>query len=98
MKKTDRRQLHELLRHLSMLTQFGLSLVAPVLICVGFCAFLTARTGIGPWIYIPGFLFGLGGSVSTALKFGKMVSGQQKREDKDRKIKKRKGISFNEHV
>ena len=80
------------------MTQFGLSLAAPVLICVGLCAFLTARTGIGSWIFIPGFLFGLGGSLSTALKFGKMVSGRQKKEDKDRKIRKRKGISFNEHV
>ena len=47
---------------LSMFSQLGLSLAAPLLLCVLICSWLTGRFGIGTWIYIPGFFFGLGGS------------------------------------
>lgn len=43
---------------LSMFSQLGLSLAAPLLLCVLICSWLTGRFGIGTWIYIPGFSLG----------------------------------------
>ena len=38
-------------QRLIMLGQLGLSLVMPVLICMGACYLLTSRVGLGLWIY-----------------------------------------------
>lgn len=76
-----------------MLTQFGLSLVIPLLICIGICWFICDRTNVGAWIYILGFFFGLGASFTTAYKFYMTTMEKQKREEKEKKPK----ISFNRH-
>ena len=53
----------EMIKNLTMLTQFGLSLITPLILCIGISWYLDTHTGIGGWIYIAGFFFGLGGSV-----------------------------------
>ena len=51
-----------------MVGQLGLSLVMPVLMCLAVCYLLTSNLGCGAWIYIPGFILGLGASFMTAYK------------------------------
>ena len=55
-------------QRLVMIGQLGLSLLMPLLLCLGACYLLTSRLGLGLWIYLPGFIFGLGGSFMTAYK------------------------------
>ena len=74
-----------------MLTQFGLSLLTPTLLCLFLCYFLSSRLGVGGWIYIVGFFFGLGGSATVGWKFYKAVLKD------DKKKEKRSGVSFNRH-
>ncbi len=81
----------ELIKNLTMLTQFGLSLVTPLLLCMGICWYLNTHLGIGAWVYIAGFFFGLGGSGTFAYKTFRRVSGKAKKKEDD------KGISFNRH-
>lgn len=83
----------DFLKNITMLTQFGLSLVIPVLLCLAGCWILTSRFGIGGWIFIPGFFFGLGGSAMVAYKLYLSVQKQEKREKKKNKNK----VSFNRH-
>lgn len=86
------KQWADILKNVSMLTQFGLSLLTPLLLCLGICWWLTSRFGLGGWIYIPGFFFGLGGSATVAWKFYLSVT---KRAQKERQEKK--NVSFNRH-
>ena len=79
------------MKNITMFTQFGLSLVIPLLVCIGICWWLTARMGVGGWVYIPGFFFGLGGLAMTMYKFYLSIVGRQKKE------KKKDKISFNQH-
>ncbi len=72
-----------------LLTQFGLSLVMPLLLCVLGCWWLTDRFGVGLWIYIPGFILGIGGSATTAYKFYLSVT-KEKNQDQKR-------VGFNRH-
>ena len=65
-KKSERLQL---LNNLALIGQFGLSLVIPVILCVLGCFFLVSRGLTGAWIYIPGFILGIGASFMTAYKF-----------------------------
>ena len=80
----------EIFRNITLIGQLGLSFIMPTLICVLLCAFLCNRFGIGEWIYIPGFIFGLGSSFMTAYKFYKANVSKEKEE-------KKKRISFNRH-
>ncbi|MDO4647486.1 MAG: AtpZ/AtpI family protein [Eubacteriales bacterium] len=88
---TTVKQMTEILKQLTMLTQFGLSLITPTLMCLGICWWLCSRFQIGAWIYIPGFFFGLGGSGTVAYRLYQSVMKQHHKE------KKKDRISFNRH-
>lgn len=81
----------EMMKNITLLTQLGLSLVTPLLICLALCWWLNARAGMGGWVYIPGFFFGLGGSGMSAYKVYMTVVGRQEKE------KGKEKISFNSH-
>ena len=82
----------EIIKNVSMLTQFGLSFVTPLLLCLAVCWWLTTYLGAGGWVYIPGFFFGLGGSFMVAYKLYLSVVNRGNKEDKKKKV------SFNRHV
>ena len=84
----------DMLKNITMLTQFGLSFVTPVFLCLALCWWLNIHLGVGAWVYIPGFFFGLGGSFMVAYKLYLKIMEEQKKEDK----KKHKKVSFNRHV
>ena len=88
------KQWSEIIRNVTMLSQLGLSLITPVLICLAVCWLIVSKTGAGGWVYIPGFFFGLGGSGAVAYKFYLSINRQQKKENKKKKNK----VSFNRHL
>ena len=63
------KQWSEILRNVTMLSQLGLSFITPLLLCLALCWFIISKTGVGVWVYIPGFFFGMGGSATVAYKF-----------------------------
>ena len=63
----------KIMRGLSYLSQFGLSLAAPLLICLFVCSWLVRRFSVGAWIFVPGLILGLGASGCTAWKFFRSV-------------------------
>lgn len=82
-----------MMKNITMLSQFGLSFVTPVFLCLALCWWLNVRMGIGAWVYIPGFFFGFGGAFTVAYKFYLTVMNRQKKDEK----KIRKKVSFNRH-
>ena len=82
----------DILKNISILTQFGFSFIPPLLMCLALCWWLSFRCGIGSWIFIPGFFFGMGGSGMVAYKLYLSVTNRQKKE------KKKPKISFNRHI
>ena len=55
----------ELLRLLSLLTQLGLSVIVPLLLCLFGALYLQNRFGLGGWIVAVGVLLGLGGAAAS---------------------------------
>lgn len=84
----------EIWKNITMLSQFGLSFITPLLLCFAGCWWLVAETGVGGWIYILGFFLGMGGSVTVAYKFYLSTVKHQKKEEK----KKKQKVSFNRHI
>ena len=71
---------NSILNQITILSQLGLSLASPLLLCLFLCSWLCARFGLGGWIYLPGFVFGLGGSAMTARKIYLRIMKQEKQK------------------
>ena len=82
----------DIIKYITAFTQFGLSFVTPLLLCLGVCWWLSEYTGVGGWGFIPGFFFGLGGSFMVAYKLYLSVTKREKKE------KKKEKVSFNRHM
>ena len=84
-----------LIGQFAMVGQLGLSLLMPLLMCLFICYLLTTRLSLGVWVYIPGFIMGLGSSWMTAYKVYLSVV------HKEEKKKLKRGpdeVSFNKHI
>ncbi len=79
----------KLVERLNLLVQFGLSLITPLLLCLFLCMLLNNRLGVGLWVYIPGFFFGLGGSATFAYKLYLSLLKKQEKEHRP--------VAFNQH-
>ena len=62
------RSASKLIGQFAMVGQLGLSLLMPLLMCLFACYLINTRLGVGVWVYIPGFILGLGSSMMTAYK------------------------------
>ena len=77
-------------RNLTILSQFGLSLAMPLLLCLFVAYQLREHFHLSYWVYLPAFFFGLAASFMTAYKFYLSVSNKEKKQEtKDR--------AFNQH-
>ncbi len=66
----DKRQiLRECAENLALLTQLGLSLAAPPLVCLYAASWLRERFSLGIWVMAVALLLGIGGGVTNAWKF-----------------------------
>ncbi len=67
-KQMEIRKASRLIGQFAMVGQLGLSLLMPLLMCLFACYLLVSRLSVGAWVYIPGFILGLGASMTTAYK------------------------------
>lgn len=82
----------EILKNLTLITQFGFSFITPTIICIAVCWWLNSCRHVGSWIYLIGFFFGLGGSFTFAYKF--YLSTVKDNKSKERK---KETLCFNKH-
>ena len=81
----------DILKNITLLTQFGLSFITPLLVCLGVCWWLSSHMGVGGLVFIPGFFFGMGGSGMVAYKLYLSVITREKKNRKKQKV------FFNKH-
>ena len=86
------KQLMKMYKDLLMLSQLSLSFITPILLCLAISWWLSSYVGL--WVYIPGFLLGLGSAFMVAYKFYLSVTKKEERE----KDSKKKKISYNKHL
>ncbi|MBE5999295.1 MAG: AtpZ/AtpI family protein [Eubacteriales bacterium] len=83
---------NEILPHLTLLGQLGLSLATPVLLCLGGCYLAVTKLHAPLWVYLPGMILGLGASFMTAYKVYLSVTGKEKKPRRGENER-----SFNRH-
>ena len=79
------RNVSRLIGQFAMVGQLGLSLLMPLLICLFVCYLLVSKLSVGAWVYIPGFILGLGSSMMTAYKVYLSVVSKQEKKKRDPK-------------
>lgn len=82
--------LYKALEDLVWLTQLGLSILLPLLLCLGGCWWATNRWGWPLWVYLPGILLGLAAGAQNFWVFAKERLDRAKREHPRR-------VGFNSH-
>lgn len=70
----------QFLQYLSYLTQLGLSIAVPPVLCVLAAGWLQKRFGIGDWIMLCGIFLGIGAGASSFLSFIRYFRRQIRRE------------------
>ena len=77
------RFLSEVAENLALLTQLGLSVAIPPLLCLAAAGWLRSRFDLGLWIMVVGLLLGIGGGMTSFWKLWKMIEKRQaKRRNK----------------
>lgn len=87
-----REEFNEIIKNVSLLGQLGLSVIMPLLLCMGACWLLNNRCNVGLWVYIPGFILGIGAGFMTAYKFYLAQIHKEKKENRKKKV------AFNRHI
>ena len=68
----EEKKAFSVLQNLSWLTQLGLSLAAPPVLCLLGAGWLARRFSLGPWVYFAAIVLGLGAAACTFAEFVKM--------------------------
>ena len=68
--------------NLVYLTQVGLSIAFPLLLCILGSAWLQRKFGLGGWVVLLGIILGAGGAVSSFRQFMHQANRQAHRKDK----------------
>lgn len=77
---------------LAMVTQFGISLISPVVLCVLGAVWAQQRWQLGAWVVIVGILLGIGGMCMTFYQlYRRYTARKDRKEDAAPK-------SFNKHM
>ena len=60
------------LQNLTWLTQLGLSLATPPVLCLMGAEWLSRRFGLGPWVFNAAIVAGVGAAICTFMEFARM--------------------------
>lgn len=85
------KNLNKILEDLIWLTQLGLTMLLPLVMCLGACWWAVNRWGWPMWLYLPAILVGLAAGAQNFWSFAKMRLQRAEREKNER-------VGFNSHT
>jgi hypothetical protein len=65
---------------LTLITQFGVSLISPILLCLFVSIWIQERFQIGYWVVIIGILLGIAAMMNTFYRFYKKYTSEEDKE------------------
>ncbi len=82
---------YDIFKNLVWVTQLGLSVAAPPVLCIFAAVWLRGRFELGGWVVALGVALGVGGAAASLISSLRAVkrAGEEKKDEP--------GVSFNEH-
>lgn len=71
------------MRYLSMISQLGLNIIVPILLCLWAGRWLQNRFGLGQWVVFIALLLGLGAAVTGAFQYLHTALQEAKTREKE---------------
>lgn len=71
-------------QNLIYLTQFGLNLALPPILCLWLASWLQEKYQLGAWVMIAGLVLGLGTMISSLVEFFRKFARRAKQETPER--------------
>lgn len=68
------------LQNLTWLTQLGLSLAVPPILCLLAANWLSKRFGLGEWVFLVAIILGIGAAASTFAGFARMFARKNRKK------------------
>lgn len=87
------KELYDIAHHIVWITQFGLSVAAPLVLCILAAVILDRRFALGGWIIAAGVVLGVAGAVGGLRCSLKLME----RQGRDRSDRLPPPVSFNRH-
>lgn len=85
------KEIYQALEDLVWLVQLGLSMMMPLLLCLGGCWWAVSHWGWPGWLYLPAVLLGLASGAQTFAAFSRrMIRRARKKTPQSR-------VGFNDH-
>ena len=75
--------MYQALKNLAFLTQVGVSIAAPRVLCIFGASWLQNRFQLGGWVVFLGFLLGVGGACSSLVGFIRLANKQAGKKNKE---------------
>ena len=74
--------LREFAENLALLTQLGLSVAMPPILCLLVAGWLRNQFALGLWIMVVALILGIGGGVTSFWKLWKMIEKRQEKQQR----------------
>ncbi len=84
---SDNENKYRHLRALGQITQFGLDMVTPIVLCTILAVWLKNRFNVGSWLVIVAIIVGVACSALNMFKFIKVVNKEMGGKERDEKRK-----------
>lgn len=68
---------------LTMVSQFGIGTITPMLLCIFAALWLKNRFGLGDYVVLIGIILGIGSGFMSMMKMIRQMSKLSKKEDED---------------
>ena len=81
-RQVNQREWMRALRGLSWLTQLGLGVATPIVLCILGAHWLCGRFGLGGWVYVPALVLGIGAGAASFASFAKRVERHARKTQK----------------
>lgn len=79
--KRSQKEFMRSLRPLTYFTQFGISVISPILLCTFVGVWLYNRFALGVWVLLLFIFLGIGGAVSSFLSIFRIAAAEQALEE-----------------
>ena len=68
----------DIAKNLALITQIGLSICTPIILCILAAKWLMDKFSLGGWVIIAGALIGAGAGIMSLIKLGRSVNDKKK--------------------